>query len=780
LTIFRSESIRSPKWVETLFCYVTLSDGQINQVLSEYFLNRFYWGDYSMGYDLDRASKAVSLTPALQAFRKLPLRVVLIIPFVLQTFGVAALVGYLSYQNGQKSVNSLVQDLQIEVQARIRNQLDHYFATPPQLNLINAQAFQSGQLDLLNFRATGQTFWQQLHVFDASFIDFATVNGEFVGVGDFGDGSIRIEEVPLKTRGKSYQYRTDAQGNRGQLASVQAYNPFEEAWFTNALKSQKPLWSRIYNWEGYPQIMSISASYPVYGRDAKLFGVLGVDLKLSSISNFLSQIAIGKSGKIFILERSGLLVASSEKEALFRKVNGKIARLSALESQDLDIRHTAEILQKTLGNFAALQGEHRLTLKIDGQNKYVQIAPWRDKLGLNWLVVLVIPESDFMAQIQANTQRTALLSILALLLAAGLGILTARWIAKPVLRLSRASQAFAQAAQQRFMGDTLHQPMVKSSIQELETLSQSFYQMGTQLQQSFVALETANQELEARVSQRTLDLQEANLKITQLNEQLQTDNVRMSAELGVTRRLQQMMLPKAEEFEHLSNLDIACYMEAAQEVGGDYYDVIPNIRPAAAKENELVTIGIGDVTGHGLESGVLMIMAQTAVRTLLAVNEQDSVKFLKALNQVLYENAQRLSPGKNMTFSLLRYQNQQIQVSGQHEDILIFRGDGTVEQVETTELGMPLGLMPDIQDFVRQIQIRLSPGDGLVLYTDGIPEAEGVDHALYGLERLIAVVQQHWVLPAQDIQQRVIADVRSHIGNCPVYDDMTLVILKQL
>jgi phosphoserine phosphatase RsbU/P len=731
-----------------------------------------------MGYDLDSASKVGSFAPALQAFRKLPLRMVLIVPFVLQTFGVAALVGYLSYQNGQQSVNSLVQNLQIEVQGRIRNQLDNYFATPPQLNLMNAQAFQSGQLDLLKFKTVGQTFWQQLHVFNASFINFATLNGEYIGAGDFGNG-IRIEEVPLKTRGKSYQYNTDTQGNRVRLFSAQAYNPNQEAWFANAVKSRKPLWSNIYNWEGYPQIMSISASYPVYGRNQKLFGVLGVDLKLSTISDFLSQINIGKSGKIFILERSGLLVASSVKESPFLKVNGKAQRLPALKSKDSDIRHTTAMLQTTLGDFAALQGEHRLTLKIDGQNKYVQIAPWRDKLGLNWLVVMVIPESNFMGQIQANTQRTALLSILALLLAAGLGILTARWIAKPVLRLSRASQSFAQAAQQRFMGDTLHQPMVKSSIQELETLSQSFYQMGTQLQQSFAELETANQELEARVDQRTKDLQQANLKITQLNEQLRTDNVRMSAELDVTRRLQQMMLPKAEEFEHLCNLDIACFMEAAQEVGGDYYDVIPGTKKVSSEEHPL-TIGIGDVTGHGLESGVLMLMAQTAVRTLLAVNERDSTKFLNALNQVLHENAQRLSPGKNMTFSLLQYQNQRLQVSGQHEDVLVFRGDGSVEQVETIELGMPLGLMQNIQDFIGQTQIQLSPGDGIVLYTDGIPEAEGEDRALYGLERLIALVRQHWALPAQAIQERVIADVRSHIGNCPVYDDITLVILKQL
>jgi phosphoserine phosphatase RsbU/P len=133
-----------------------------------------------------------------------------------------------------------------------------------------------------------------------------------------------------------------------------------------------------------------------------------------------------------------------------------------------------------------------------------------------------------------------------------------------------------------------------------------------------------------------------------------------------------------------------------------------------------------------------------------------------------------------MTFSLLQYQNQRLQISGQHEDVLVFRGDRTVEQVETMELGMPLGLMQNIQDFVGQTQIQLSPGDGIVLYTDGIPEAEGEDRVLYGLERLMAIVQQHWALPAQAIQERVIADVRSHIGDRPVYDDMTLVILKQM
>jgi sigma-B regulation protein RsbU (phosphoserine phosphatase) len=680
-------------------------------------------------------------------------------------------VGYLSYQNGQQSVNSLVQNLQLEVQSRIRDRLDSYLTVPLQINQMNADAYELGHLDLSDFKTTGQYFWRQRQVFQVSFINFATVEGEYVGVGDFGDGQIRIEEIPLQTQGKSYQYSTDTKGNRVQLLSRQAYNPFEEPWFTDTLSAQKPIWSDIYNWDGYPQIMSISANYPVFDRTAKLVGVLGVDLKLSKISDFLSHLKIGQSGKAFVLERSGLLVASSIKELPFLIVEGEAHRLPALKSQDPDIRGTTRSLQSLLGNLATLQGNHRFTLDIAGQKKYVQVTPWRDKLGLDWLVVMVIPEADFMAQIHTNTQRTVFLSLGAVLVAIGLGILTAHRIADPILRLSQASQVVAQAAQRRLMSDSFQQPVVITSIQELETLSQSFYQMGTQLQDSFAELEAANRELEERVAQRTLDLQQANVQITQLNQQLHTDNVRMRTELDITRRLQQMILPKTAELPDLGDLDIAGFMEAAQEVGGDYYDIIPGDRQ--------VTIGIGDVTGHGLESGVLMIMAQTAVRTLLASRQQEPAQFFQTLNQVLYENVQRLSPGKNMTFTLVQYNHQYLSISGQHEDVLVFRANGAIEFIDTLDLGMPLAMMEDIQDFIGQRQLQLNPGDGIVLYTDGILEAEGANRSFYGRERLIAVVQQYWAQSAQTIQEQVIADLRSHIGDCPIYDDITLVVVKK-
>lgn len=119
----------------------------------------------------------------------------------------------------------------------------------------------------------------------------------------------------------------------------------------------------------------------------------------------------------------------------------------------------------------------------------------------------------------------------------------------------------------------------------------------------------------------------ANQEITVFNDRLKAENMPMSAEVDVTRKIQQMLLPKDRELKEVIGLDIAGFMEAAEEVGGDYYDLL--------QHKGRVKIGMGDVTEHGLESGVLMIMVQTAVRTFMAYNEPDPVKFLSAINSVI-------------------------------------------------------------------------------------------------------------------------------------------------
>ncbi|HEC86172.1 MAG TPA: response regulator, partial [Thioploca sp.] len=252
---------------------------------------------------------------------------------------------------------------------------------------------------------------------------------------------------------------------------------------------------------------------------------------------------------------------------------------------------------------------------------------------------------------------------------------------------------------------------------------------------------------------------------------LRTENIRLSAELDVARQLQLMLLPSEQELNQVAGLEIAGFMEPADEVGGDYYDVLVS--------NDRIKLGIGDVTGHGLESGILAIMVQTAVRTLLEHGETDPVKFLSTINRTIYENVERMKVEKNMTLSLLEYaEGGKLKLSGQHEDIILVQ-NGELELIDTFDLGFPVGLEEDITDFVSEKEITLNPGDVAVFYTDGITEAFNMEKKEYQIERLCEVVKQNWQLTANEIKQAVIDDVRQYIGKQQVFDDITLLVLKQ-
>ncbi|EDN68804.1 Stage II sporulation E [Beggiatoa sp. PS] len=232
-----------------------------------------------------------------------------------------------------------------------------------------------------------------------------------------------------------------------------------------------------------------------------------------------------------------------------------------------------------------------------------------------------------------------------------------------------------------------------------------------------------------------------------------------------------MVLPTDSELKEIEGLDIAAFMAPADEVGGDYYDVL--------EHNGHVKIGIGDVTGHGLQSGVLMLMVQMAVRTLLINEVNDPKQFFDVLNRAIYDNVERMKIDKNLTLALLDYQAGKLLLAGQHEEVLVVRKNGRVERIDTLSLGFLVGIEPSIREFVAQKEIALQPGDGVVLYTDGITEARNVDKIEYGIERLCQIVSCHWHGSALEIQQAVIADVRQYIGTKPIDDDITLLVLKQ-
>jgi two-component system sensor histidine kinase ChiS len=401
------------------------------------------------------------------------------------------LTGYLSFRNGQQAVNKLVTQLQSKESDRIDRHLGTYFATPNQINQINLDAIDLGLLNLNDFQTTGRYFWKQMQVFNVGYISFGNFDGEFIGVERLDNGSLLINQVSKSNPGKLFIWATDNQGNRTKLLEVKNWEPRGEAWYADAVKAGKPLWSQIYQWEDKPEVISISSSYPVYNKTKTIAGVLSIDLLLSQISQFLNQIKVSKSGHTFILERDGLLVASSSTEKPFRVVDGKAKRLRASDSKEPLIRSTIQYLTKHYKNLSEIKTSQQLKLTLQGQHQFVQITPWRDKLGLNWLIVVVVPEGDFMQEINANTRTTILLCIAALIVATVIGIFTSRWIVRPILRLNASAKALA-------LGKWEHLEVSGASERsdELGELARSFNTMAGQLQESFATLERQNEALE--------------------------------------------------------------------------------------------------------------------------------------------------------------------------------------------------------------------------------------------------------------------------------------------
>ncbi|MGL5059313.1 MAG: response regulator, partial [Microcoleus sp.] len=417
-------------------------------------------------------------------------------------------------RNGQQAVNELAERLMREVSSRILQSLQSYTETPRLINQININAIGQGHINLQNYPQLQKHLWHQIQAFDSvTYIQFGSEQKDFVGIHRLDDGKLNLIISGQSTKYVYTTYALDRQGNRTKLLKRKPnYDPRIRPWYTAPVKASGSAWSEIYPYFDFSKL-AITEGVPLYDRPNKLLGVTAVDLSLSQISEFLGTLEVGLTGQTYIVERNGMLVASSTSEQPFIKEQAKPQRLLAVNSKELLIRSTAKYLQQKYGNLNQITENIQLNFEIEDRLYWVKITPFIDQSGLDWLIVVVVPESDFMAQIYANKRTTILLCLAALFASTLLGLLTSLWISKPIHRLSQASQKIASGE--------LDQQVKLQGTQELTVLAQSFNQMATRLRIAFADLETTNAELEIRVDRRTAELQESREQLQQQAQDLE-------------------------------------------------------------------------------------------------------------------------------------------------------------------------------------------------------------------------------------------------------------------
>jgi sigma-B regulation protein RsbU (phosphoserine phosphatase) len=239
--------------------------------------------------------------------------------------------------------------------------------------------------------------------------------------------------------------------------------------------------------------------------------------------------------------------------------------------------------------------------------------------------------------------------------------------------------------------------------------------------------------------------------------------------MAVARRIQNSMLPRNLT---APGLEVSARTLAAEEVGGDYYDVLPTSNGA--------WIGIGDVAGHGLPAGIIMLTIQSAIAALTR-DKPDAAprEILAPLNQVIYENIHhRLEIYEYATLSLIRFfRDGRLVIAGAHEDVIVYRASsGRCDALPTP--GTWIGVVDDIVAATVDSEHRLEVGDVMVLFTDGVTEASDAQGAPFGFERLCEAVTAMGREPTERIVGHVMDQVQAWSPR--LADDVSVVALRYL
>ena len=493
-------------------------------------------------------------------FQKISLRTVLIIPFVLQIVSTVLLVGYLSYQSGQKAVENLANELMAELGERIEQNLSSYLQTAEQVNQINAANLNRGTLNSENLSEIKAYFWDQLQVFEElTGIAIATENKNFLAIGKPGDGSF-VERVKDKsTAGKLDNYLINDKLERIKLLFSFPYDPHQDPldnpWYAIAKNANKSTWITVVSSvRGEDKRLLMAANFlPFYNSDREFEGVASAAFQLEVIGRFLEQLKTGKNGTALIVERQGFLVATSTGEIPFlqrkdktweNKVDIKGERKKAIDSKDLLTRTAAKVLLDYFGSLTEIKTPQQLTFTLNKKRYFLRVTPTQRERGLNWLTVVVVPESDFMAEIYANTQRTIILCILALFVAIGLGIVTARWVTKPILKLNQGAKDIASGK--------LEKKVDINRADEVGELANSFNTMASQLQASFQALQESEDKLAkfldaVPIGVSVIDARGDVLLVNRVGEEILSDRAYLQLSPTETANIYQLYITDTDE-----------------------------------------------------------------------------------------------------------------------------------------------------------------------------------------------------------------------------------------
>ena len=352
-----------------------------------------------------------------------------------------ALIGWVAFYNARKTVDGLSLEISKVVGEQVEGRLNDYLEIPQLISETNIRAVQLGDLNIQDRQGMEKHFWRQMKVFkNVGGIQFGIQqNGAGVGVVRALDQSLSISAAEGNGAPQIY-YATEAKGTRGkELNRIPNYDTRERPWFKTAVQDRKPTWTQP-NPKSGTNKLRLSSVHPLYNEaTGQLLGVFSVDLYLSQISDFLKSLNASQSGKVFIVDRSGVLVATSTDETLFLQKGKQTQRLKATDSKDTLIQAAAQEIHIQFQGFGKVETTQSFRFVQKGEIYLGYINRFTQTAGLDWDIVVVVPEKQFMKGVEQTTQITVFIGGGVLLLGLLIGITASRWLVNPLLRLNAAA-----------------------------------------------------------------------------------------------------------------------------------------------------------------------------------------------------------------------------------------------------------------------------------------------------------------------------------------------------
>jgi sigma-B regulation protein RsbU (phosphoserine phosphatase) len=657
---------------------------------------------------------------------RIPFRISLPLIVTMPVVVAVVVLSTIAFDAGRSAANDLMAQNMAQIHESIDKRLGELLDIPGRVQRITINLLRHGWLSLSDLRSWRLPLYEQVQAFDwVSSIAWGSSDGRAVWLArSRGKAGYAFAVKDEQTNGSLYEYRFD---DDGQLLETVVrpglYSPKERPWYRLAIQSTVPVWTDPYGWvEKDSSPASLALGYVQAFRDdsGQVTGVLNVTLTLQNISLFLQQLPVGRTGRAFVMNASGLLVATSTGVPV---TDDRLRPISASRSSDRYIAAAARRLKQELGSADAVNVPLQLRLRIQDKPYLLMVSRSNPAASMSWSIATLVPESDFLADLRNGLRQSIKIGIAAVLITLIIGLILAAVSLLPMLDLVSHVRRVGK-------GDFTRQ-----------------LQLGYATE--FVQLS------------REINAMTAGLR----------DRVRLLHSLSLAMEVQQNLLPS--EPPCVEGLDLAGYNSYCDETGGDYYDFL---MPQDGSGRS-VTVVVGDVVGHGIAAAMLMANARGILRSRFQ-QAGSPADMLSHLNSLLVEDT---GGDGFMTLMLMAIDLERSEMrwaTAGHERPILYDLDAD-RFIQLKGRGLALGLERGIryQEFifsgVRANQIFLAG-------TDGLWETFNRHGEMFGLAGLRRLVREHARLPAAEMCARISADLSSFRGSATPEDDFSFVILKIL